>query len=241
MYVYMYHGWCGTMKVSACPCCTFLNNTAGWSWWKSCRTGFFTISVPVVWIRHKIRDYRLYIDKKKSKSSRDIKTYQNISRIQIAKRVKRRNRRNDETSRVGPCNSAPLHWHSPMHVELPLSSACPAAVKTNENLVKTETHPKTLIVWHVWAKAEVNQDFLCKNSTHVTVINVWLSSKAMQTLFLHVKGRGKPTKKLLILHLPRSSQAKHPLLWQGVSCRTCPCVTGLSRSMPKLHGPTHPN
>ena len=42
-------------------------------------------------------------------------------------------------------------------------------------------------------------------------------------LFLHVKGRGKPTKKLLILHLPRSSQAKHPLLWQGVSCRTCPC------------------
>lgn len=182
-----------------------------------------------------------YIDKKKSKSSRDIKTYQNISRIQIAKRVKRRNRRNDETSRVGPCNSAPLHWHSPMHVELPLSNACPAAVKTNENLGKTETHPKTLIVWHVWAKAEVNQDFLCKNSTHVTVINVWLSSKAMQTLFLHVKGRGKPTKKLLILHLPRSSQAKHPLLWQGVSCRTCPCVTGLSRSMPKLHGPTHPN
>ena len=50
-----------------------------------------------------------YIDKKTSKSSRDIKTYQNISRIQIAKRVKRRNRRNDETSRVGPCNSAPLH------------------------------------------------------------------------------------------------------------------------------------
>ena len=42
----------------------------------------------------------------------------------------------------------------------------------------------------------------------------------------------------LILHLPHSSQAKHPLLWQGVSCGTCPCITGLSRSMPQLHGPS---
>ena len=192
MYGYMYHGWCAIMKVSVCPYCTFLNNTTRWSWWKSCRTGFFTISVPVVSIRHKIRDYRLYRQEK----IKIIKRYQNISRIQIAKRVKRRNRRNDETSRVGPCNSAPLHWHSPMHVELPLSNACPAAVKTNENLGKTETHAKTLIVWHVWADAEVNQYFLCKNSTHVLPISVWLSSKAMQTLFLHVKGRGKPTNEL---------------------------------------------